>query len=380
MHVGIVSESDVDSSFDLANVLHQAGAAVTLYLSYARTARSVGSPDRPLETLTELGLLDPGIQTRLFRFPRMRDPRSLRVVRTMIQAMHADKIDVAHILAGDGELWLAVLACLLRDIPTVSTMIIPNANVGGGLPAWWVRATNHLVARGSGLTIVNGERQVAQVQQMYHVPANRLSYVPLCARTTAVRWARNKTPEEPGTILFFGRVEPHKGLEYLVRAQPRISRCVPEARIVISGYGSDLERCRRMIQDESKFEIHEGYASGAEMAGFFQRAGVVVLPYISASTSGILGTAFVFSKPVVATRVGCLPEYVQDGVTGLLVPPRDIERLADAIVRVLSEDDLRHTLGENAGRWIDEQQRQIAASTCQVYDQCIHLRRNERGA
>ncbi len=76
-----------------------------------------------------------------------------------------------------------------------------------------------------------------------------------------------------------------------------------------------------MIEDESKFEIHEGYVSGERMAALFQRASLVVLPYLSASTSGVLMTAYSFGKPVVATKVGCLPEYVEDNITGLLVDP-----------------------------------------------------------
>lgn len=376
MHVGIVSQSDVDSSFDLANALREAGTSVTLYLSYARTARSVSSPDRPVETLYEVGLLDPGIKVRLFHYPRMRDPRSLGVIRMMIEAMHTDGIEVAHILAGDGELWLAILACLLRDIPTTSTMIIPKPNVRGSLPASVVRAINRLVAWGSDLIIVNGDDHLALAQRMYGVSTYRLSHVPLCARTTAVRWARSRCSEEPGTVLFFGRVDPHKGLEYLVRAQPLITRRLPYARFVISGYGSELEHCRQMIKDGGTFEIHEGYASGEAMAALFQRASLVVLPYISASTSGILGTAYAFHKPVVATRVGCLPEYVQDGATGLLVPPMDVERLADAIIYLLSDDDLRHRMGENAARWSNEQQQSVARLTQQVYEKAFATHQN----
>ena len=51
--------------------------------------------------------------------------------------------------------------------------------------------------------------------------------------------------------------------------------------------------------------------------------------------------AYVFGKPVVVTRVGSLPEYVQDGVTGLLVPPADVEQLTEAIVRLLTDEGLR---------------------------------------
>jgi len=184
-------------------------------------------------------------------------------------------------------------------------------------------------------------------------------------------------PEEPGTILFLGRIRSNKGLEYLVRAQPIITRHVPHARIVIAGRGEDeLERCRQMIQDGTRFEIHHGWIPGDVVTELFQRASLVVLPYTSASTSGILMTAYVFGKPVVATRVGSLPEYVEDGVTGLLVPPADVEQLADAIVQLLSDDALRHRMGENATRWVDEEQKKIAEQSLRAYEKAISIHQN----
>jgi glycosyltransferase involved in cell wall biosynthesis len=97
------------------------------------------------------------------------------------------------------------------------------------------------------------------------------------------------------------------------------------------------------------------------------------LPYISASTSGILMTAYVFGKPVVATRVGSLPEYVEDGVTGLLVPPADVEQLADTIIWLLSDEALCHRMGENAARWADEEQKKIAMQSLSAYEKAISI-------
>ena len=68
----------------------------------------------------------------------------------------------------------------------------------------------------------------------------------------------------------------------------------------------------------------------------FQRATLVVLPYTSATQSGVAMTAFGFGKPVVATRVGGIPEVVEDGRTGYSVPPDNAEKLAKAIITLLS--------------------------------------------
>jgi glycosyltransferase involved in cell wall biosynthesis len=131
-----------------------------------------------------------------------------------------------------------------------------------------------------------------------------------------------------------------------------------------------------MIRDSSRFEICKGFIPGDVAAALFQKVSLVVLPYISASTSGILVTAYVFGKPVVATRVGCLPEYVQDGITGLLVPPRNVEELADAIARLLSDDVMRHRMGENAKHWVNELQCRVVDQTLGAYERAISVHTN----
>jgi len=75
-----------------------------------------------------------------------------------------------------------------------------------------------------------------------------------------------------------------------------------------------------------------------EIGSYFSAADLVVQPYISATGSGVIQTAFGFNKPVIATKVGSLSEVVQDGKTGFLVPPRDPDGLASAILRFFRED------------------------------------------
>jgi glycosyltransferase involved in cell wall biosynthesis len=227
----------------------------------------------------------------------------------------------------------------------------------------------------SDVIIVNGGSQVQLVQSLYGLAPNRVFHVPLSGRTRAVEWSTKRVPEEPGTILFFGRADPHKGLEYLVRAQPMICRHIPEARILISAHGKELARCRKMIRDESRFEIIEGVVPGDAMSVTFQRASVVVLPYLSASTSGVLMTAYSHNKPVVATRVGCLAEYVEDGVTGFLVQPGNVEQLADGIIKLLADDARRQNMAKTMPTWLGERQRDIARQTVEVYGSAMRVKR-----
>jgi glycosyltransferase involved in cell wall biosynthesis len=182
-------------------------------------------------------------------------------------------------------------------------------------------------------------------------PEDRVHVIPhvLCGDDTAAP----DVSEDDHTILFFGRIWPYKGLEYLIRAEPLITARVPDARIVIAGNGEPIDRYRSMMVHADRFAVHNEYVSDEERARLFRKASVVVLPYVEASQSGVIPVAYRYSKPVVATTVGGLPALVDQEQTGLLVPPRDHTRLAEAIIRLLEDPDLRHRLGASGKHKIE---------------------------
>ncbi len=376
MKIGVVSFHDLDYGMDVAGMLAEAGHSVFLYASHQRAAMAL--PGQVSEKqFYELGLLPKNVVIHLYRFSRLRNPANLKIVRQIHQQMQQDGIEIAHLLVAQGDLRSVMLSYRLSDIPTAATMIVPQPNLDDAVPAWMVKFVYGTTAARSDLVVVNGKSQVELVQKLYRLPVDRVVHIPLGAQA-AQNWLQIKQPEEPGTILFFGRAALHKGLEYLVRAQPIISRSIPTARILIAAHGEDLERCKSLITEPGKFEILEGFVTGDQLASIFQRASIVALPYLTASTSGILMTAMAFGKAVVATNVGCLPEYVQDGITGILVPPQDEEKLAQAIIRLLENDELRTRLGRNATDWIARQRREITGlyETCYQKAMLIHTEKN----
>jgi glycosyltransferase involved in cell wall biosynthesis len=372
LRVSLVVSDDLDYGLDLADALDKAGMDVTLRLSQRHLAAYLGqpasSPDLLLAALYDKGLLPRAVEALLFCFPRIRDLRSLSVALKLRDAIYRDQPNVVHILMGPGELWISILACLIRKLPVASTMIIPQPNLGEQLPTRVLWLIAKLLALGSDMVLVNGADQVEIVHRLYSVSAKKVIYVPLIPRAVAAKWANGYASEQAGTVLFAGKAQPRKGLEYLVRAQPFISEYVPNARIILAAHGEELERCRAFIADESKFEIRDGFLTSSEMAEYFQKTSLVALPYLTASTSGLLTTAYVFGKPVIATRIGALPEYVQEGKTGLLVPPADAQSLAEAIVRLLTDNPLRAQMSRNALEWVCREQEKVVAMTIQAYE------------
>jgi len=159
-------------------------------------------------------------------------------------------------------------------------------------------------------------------------------------------WSRENVSEEENTVLFFGRISPYKGVEYLVQAAPIIKKSIPKLKVVIAGNGKFYFDAAH-IRDDDTYEIINRYIPNDELVKLIQRASLVVCPYIDATQSGLIMTAYAFNKPVIVSAVGGIPEVVEDNVTGRLIPPRDPQALAKAIIDLLSHHSKRKEMKKN---------------------------------
>lgn len=149
-------------------------------------------------------------------------------------------------------------------------------------------------------------------------------------------------PQEQKILLFFGFVREYKGLKHLIKALPKVAEEYPECRLWIAGdFGRAEEEYRELIAEcgmEQYIVVRDGYIPDCEIEPYFAACDAVVLPYESATQSGIVQMAFGFGKPVIVTESGGLPDVVEDGRTGYVVPPKDAAALAGAIILYYKEN------------------------------------------
>jgi glycosyltransferase involved in cell wall biosynthesis len=148
-------------------------------------------------------------------------------------------------------------------------------------------------------------------------------------------------------VLFFGRLSPYKGLEVLYEAAPRVAERVPGVRFIVAGrpvHGYEPP-VPPSLPNGGRIDVYAQYIPNDAARALFESARLVACPYVDATQSGVILTAYGFGKPVVATTVGGIPEYVRDGETGVLVQPRNATALAAALVTVLTDEQLRRALG-----------------------------------
>jgi glycosyltransferase involved in cell wall biosynthesis len=164
------------------------------------------------------------------------------------------------------------------------------------------------------------------------------------AEARALLLSKAKWQDAPLLIGTFAELHPVKGLHYALAALALLRKRGLSIKLVIAGEGTE----RKNLEMTAK---EEGVRDSAALIGFLEDArryarglDIFILPSISEALSYSILEAGLAERPVVATRVGGIPEVIEDGVTGLLVPPRNAKALADAIERLAKDGELRTRL------------------------------------
>ena len=161
---------------------------------------------------------------------------------------------------------------------------------------------------------------------------------------------------ERASVLFVGVLERYKNVQGLVDAWRLAAPRVPDATLRVVGRGRERELVAQLVRDLPDQTSWTERLEPAEVAAALDNATALVLPSFSEGLPRVAMEAFARGRPVVGSRAGGIPDIVEDGASGLLVPPGDVPALADALVRMLSDRDLAERLAEGArsagARWL----------------------------
>ena len=205
-----------------------------------------------------------------------------------------------------------------------------------------------LLKRSDGV-IANSSFTARKVREIYET---EVAVIPFGAAVQEMEGQDKLVSEK--RILYLGRLIERKGVEYLVRAMPIVRSMGVDAKLTIAGDGHARASIQRTIAEEQIGDRVEmaGKVSDEQKRALYRDCDVFVLPAIVDSrgdTEGlgvVLLEALSYQKPVIASKVGGIPDVIRDGETGLLVPEKDPQALAETIARVLSDGDLAASLGE----------------------------------
>ena len=146
------------------------------------------------------------------------------------------------------------------------------------------------------------------------------------------------------TFLFYGYLRSYKGLDMFERACRKLEDIENEFNIIIAGAGHDSSLA--FFRSRNNCFVLNRFLSDSEMLYLNKISHVVVLPYKTASQSGIIPTSFMFGNPIIATNVGALAEPITNGINGYVVAPDDEAQFASAMRKVIENpkilEELRH--------------------------------------
>jgi len=223
---------------------------------------------------------------------------------------------------------------------------------------------------------IAASRGIARVLETDRVAADRIVVV---HDGVNVGWIDRQAPVDAHAAFWLPKGAPvvgnvaalvgHKGQKHFVAAAARVIREVPDARFLIVGEGELREPLERQIKDLGleRHVLLTGFRD--DVIGLQKSFDVYVMSSVTEGLGSAMLDAMACERAVVASRTGGIPEAIEDGVTGLLVPPQDEGALAQAIVRMLRDPDLRRQLASAARRRVvdDFSVERMVNGTLEVY-------------
>jgi len=163
--------------------------------------------------------------------------------------------------------------------------------------------------------------------------------------------ARRELEIEQGdkVVLFVGTLRQIKGADYLVTAMQYILRAEPRSRLILVGDGAERQKLEHLVSDLhlSARVSFVGKIQNEQIPTFMIASDVFVLPSLSEGLPVVVLEALAAALPIVATSVGGVPSIVADGINGFLIKSRDVGQIADKVLLLLSDPELRHRMSEN---------------------------------
>jgi glycosyltransferase involved in cell wall biosynthesis len=241
---------------------------------------------------------------------------------------------------------------LLRHLPSEVVRVVICHNVEPHEPVPLGPQLTRAVLRHADLLVVHSSHMTSELAALavadrpilraFHprFSADELAEQPTAAAVAAER-ERQGNPDL--SLLAFGAIRPYKGIDLALAAIARVGRRL-RVRLTVAGLfwdrGEELRARVAALGLEDRVELRDGFVSNEQAALLFSAADASLLPYRSATQSGVVQLSFAYGRPVIATAVGGLQEAVRNGIDGILCPPADVEALARAIERLSTEGPL----------------------------------------
>lgn len=276
----------------------------------------IKNPKVPVIKTSHTKLVDcpkrPGIERKTF------DLKTLNKIIGWINHQHFDVIffETLHV-------WnLAIMMCCHKGTKIFQMIhdLIPHQ---GDKQEKSVNLMNKAVCKLADYIVLANRKYVPKVTELYKVPRSRVRYVDMWRR-----FPEYTEPRYTKHALFFGRMNPYKGVDNLLK----IVKLCPEIQFDVVGrvdpqVQEDVDKLKAM----PNVSMNNGYVTDDEMAQAFINADWIVLPYNTATQSGVVIDGYRYGRPSIAFNVGAISEQIDDGKSGFLIKSGDCAAFAEKL-------------------------------------------------
>ncbi|HEY91098.1 MAG TPA: glycosyltransferase family 4 protein [Dehalococcoidia bacterium] len=279
----------------------------------------------------------------------IRVPISLHLAPIIKETLAREQFDIIHLHEPFMPMLCSAIVRLSNNTVNVGTFHAaegkPGYNWGRPVSTWMIRRRLHNLHGRIAVSKPAQDYHSKYIPGPYEIIPNGIDLEPFSDKVAPFEEYRDGKKN----ILFVGRLEFRKGLNYLLNAFLLVKREIPDVRLIVVGPGTRLRRrYERWVQKTGleKDVIFAGYVSNEDKARYYKTADIFCAPATSRESFGIvLLEAMATGKPVVATNIPGYASVVSDGEDGILVPPQNYNELSRALKTLLNDENLCEQMG-----------------------------------
>lgn len=325
---------------------------------------AVSSPEPELKELAERE----GVRTVAVEMERHISVwKDLKSLVEMVNVFRREKPDVVHSMTPKAGL-ISMMAAWMTRVPvrvhTFTGLVWPTAS---GLKRWILKMTDrvtcfcatHVIPEGEGVMndLRSGKITRKPMRVLGYGNVKGVDMVRFSRREEVMRIAE-ELRDDKFKFLFVGRIVGDKGINELVEAFERVKKRVGQVELVLVGpYENDLDplkpETQRLIESDEDIET-VGSKIGDELLAYYAAADCFVMPSYREGFPNTVMEAGAMGLPSIVTDINGSREIVKNGVNGVIVPSKRVDELADAMIRMVNETELRKRCEDNARRMIEE--------------------------
>ncbi len=275
-----------------------------------------------------------------------------------LRSMNIDRFDIVHFTDAREALWFAGYhpATIGNVNDFYAAQLQPLSYYAQHYADAWkrwlyylfVHYCERLTFHKLSALIANSEYTRRAIQVAYRLTPGKLFRCFKCINFDIYEASKLSYHSSEGMVLFVGGNLQRKGLQVLIKAAPLIVKRRPDIKFYVVGYDNNIPKMQKLCRQlgvEANF-IFLGWLPNDEVRRLYLEADIFAMPSLSEAFGVALLEALASGVPVVATRVGGIPEFIQHGINGLLIEPNNPRELAESILKLLEDVDMAAQLGQ----------------------------------